>query len=454
MPSGFTSRSLQSVRRVGPESSRKLRIAEDLKDKGFSSAANQMAYEAAQIKASESPIDTPTQRRAREAAQEAIAIGQQAAIKGDFDPAAVVAPMKQQFFGAVENLPREQRAALLNRFEPQFRKQRMDNMAEQQSFLQLKDAQRKAKINQDIDAVKVQVQQRLAEIDPLAPAKEQSRQIQKIVRQNPSVLGDMPTVRNINLMYDPINRELSAQQGREASQFQAGISTISSLANKGVFKPELLKSITSGKEFDTVMQEASAINQRLNARTANTDFQEDLITQLQKGTVADIDAVVNQGAFSGASANTILELNLLRNIKNREEKGEAVDVRLKQIEQFKSFGKSILSMSGYKETDDSDFSNEIKGALTYFFSVYRGGVVEIYKTLGGGFPLSTDKKGNTITLQQAVGTRPTEASIKNGILKEIKTPDEYQAFLTALGAKIAFGGKERRSSAEKISTKF
>ena len=111
-------------------------------------------------------------------------------------------------------------------------------------------------------------------------------------------------------------------------------------------------------------------------------------------------------------------------------------------------------MSGYKETDDSDFSNEIKGALTYFFSVYRGGVVEIYKTLGGGFPLSTDKKGNTITLQQAVGTRPTEASIKNGILKEIKTPDEYQAFLTALGAKIAFGGKERRSSAEKIPTKF
>lgn len=454
MPTGFTSRSLQSVRRVGPESSRKLRIAEDLKDKGFTSAANQVAYEAAQIKASESPIDTPTQRRARESAKEAIAIGQQAAIKGDFDPAAVVAPMKQQFFGAVANLPREQRSALLNRFEPQFRKQRMDNMAEQQSFLQLKDAQRKAKINQDIDAVKVQVQQRLAEIDPLAPAKEQSRQIQNIVRQNPSVLGDMPTVRNINLMYDPINRELSAQQGRESSQFQAGISTISSLANKGVFKPELLKAITSGKEFDTVMQEASAINQRLNARTANTDFQEDLITQLQKGTVADIDAAVNQGAFNGASASTSLELNLLRNIKNREEKGEAVDVRLKQIEQFKSFGKSILSMAGYKDTDTSDFSNEIKGALTYFFSVYRGGAEEIYKNLGGGFPLSTDKKGNTITLQQAVGTRPTKVSIENGIIKYIKTPDDYQGFLTALGAKIAFGGKEKLSDAEKIPTKF
>lgn len=86
MPTGFTSRSLQSVRRVGPESSRKLRIAEDLKDKGFTSAANQVAYEAAQIKASESPIDTPTQRRARESAKEAIAIGQQAAIKETLIP--------------------------------------------------------------------------------------------------------------------------------------------------------------------------------------------------------------------------------------------------------------------------------------------------------------------------------------------------------------------------------
>ena len=115
-----------------------------------------------------------------------------------------------------------------------------------------------------VSAVKVQVQQRLAEIDPLAPAKEQSRQIQNIVRQNPSVLGDMATVRNINMMYEPINRELSAQQGREASQFQAKISTAASLANKGVYKPELLKSISSGKEFDAFLQGAAQASKEIS----------------------------------------------------------------------------------------------------------------------------------------------------------------------------------------------
>ena len=451
MPTGFTSRSAQSVRRVGPESSRKLRIAEDLKDKGFASAANQVAYEAAQIKASESPIDTPTQRRAREAAKEAIAIGQQAAIKGDFDPAAVVAPMKQQFFGAVANLPREQRSALLNRFEPQFRKQRMENMAEQQSFLQLKDAQRKAKVNQDIDAVKVQVQQRLAEIDPLAPAKEQSRQIQNIVRQNPSVLGDMATVRNINMMYEPINRELSAQQGREASQFQAKISTAASLANKGVYKPELLKSISSGKEFDAFLQGAAQASKEINTQTSTSKFQEDLLSDLSRQPQTSLIEAMESGAFRGASPSTLVRLKLLAAMKDREARGEATSTTITIINDFKDNGVKLLSHSATKQTDDPKAIKQgVHNMLRAFFNTLGGGALEVYKTLGSAFPLTQDEKGNVITLQQAVGTRPNEASIISGVLKHVDTIDEYRNFLTSLQAKLEFG-QQRRSSPNAVT---
>ena len=120
----FTSRSLRAVRRLGPESSRLLKDAEDLKDRGFSSAANQIALQAAQIKQSESPVDTPALRESREAAQRAIAMGQQIAVQGDFDPAEVVAPLKQKFFGSLSGLSSAQQSAMLNRFEPEFRKQK------------------------------------------------------------------------------------------------------------------------------------------------------------------------------------------------------------------------------------------------------------------------------------------------------------------------------------------
>ena len=441
MPSGYTSRSLQSVRRVGPESSRLLRIAEDLKDKGFLPAANKIAADAAGIKVSESPVDNPMQRQAREAAQQAIAVGQQAAIQGDFNPAAVVAPMKQQFFGAVNNLPIQQRNALLNRFEPQFREQRMQNMVEQQSFLQLKDAQRKAKMNQDIDAVKVQVQQRLAQINPLATAKEKSKQIQSIVRQNPNVLGDMATVRNINMMYEPINKELSAEQGREASKFQAGISMAASLANKGVINKQLLKSIGSGKDFSSLLEQAATENTKLNARTSSSKFHDDLLTQLSKGTINDIKSSVREGLFNGASLNTLRSLQVLETIKSREANGEAIDVRIKQIENFKTQGKDILSSSGYKGTTFEDFPKYIRAALTYFLAIYQGGAIEIFKNLGGSFPLTDDK-----SFQEAVGSNPNKKDIENAILNNITDPDSYQNFLTAIQSNILFKDKPTKSS--------
>ena len=102
----FSSRSRQSIRRVGPDSSRTRKVLEEVAP--FSQkAADILAVQFANEKLSESGVDSPLQQKARDNFKQALAVGEQVAMQGDFDPANAIAPVKMQNFGA--NLPFDQR---------------------------------------------------------------------------------------------------------------------------------------------------------------------------------------------------------------------------------------------------------------------------------------------------------------------------------------------------------
>ena len=243
----FTSRSLEGVRRVTPESSKYLRIAEDLKDKGFTSAANKMASTAANIKASESPVDTPMQREARESAQRAISMGKQLAIQGDFDPADVVAPLKSRFFNAAQSLPSHQQTALLNRFAPEFRKQSILNQQEQKSFLELKEAQRKSRLNQAADALQVPVSNRLEQILNSSDTDQKKfSNIQSTMLQNPQALGSPIVAKLFQTSLSSVSDKLDAKRSKEAMDTQVRGNMLYQLARSG--DVEGIKALQKGQE--------------------------------------------------------------------------------------------------------------------------------------------------------------------------------------------------------------
>ena len=208
----FSSRSRQSIRRVGPDSSRTRKVLEEVAP--FSQkAADILAVQFANEKLSESGVDIPLQQKARDNFKQALAVGEQVAMQGDFDPANAIAPVKMQNFGA--NLPFDQRIDLINRFAPQARQQRVNNLKEHKLFFDLKEAQRKAKVFQEADAVKIQVQQRLANIDPLAKPQEQLDSMVDIITKSPEALGDPRLAQSIKFKWDDTFNRVNKAESRK-----------------------------------------------------------------------------------------------------------------------------------------------------------------------------------------------------------------------------------------------
>lgn len=448
MASEFTSRSLQSVRRVGPESSRILRIADDLKEKGFAQAANQVALEGAAVKMSESPVDTPMQRQAREAAQRALTVGRQAAIQGDFDPAAVIAPMKQQFFGALGNLPLHKQTALLNRFEPEFREQRLLNIKEQQSFLELKEAQRKGKMAQAADAAKVQVQQQLADIDPLMPPKKQAQAVRNIVTNNPEALADDVTLRSISMVMDDVNKGRAARQSRSNMEFNARINMLQNRASAGADESVINKILRGKGGLKGAALEVAKSAKEQRIRGAETDYYTDLLTDLEKSDYRGVLSFEKDFKGKETRANP-MQRELYDSLTRRkllEEGGATVDRTVEIIDTQLKYLDSIIRIK-----DDGTNVVDVSKEITSLLSTLMEKVVPAQRmvaTLGRGYKL-VDKKGNLHPITDLI---KKHGSAEQAILKTVTTPSSFALLMGALSQNIT-ASKNIKSSDLKAADK-
>ena len=208
----FTSVSLQGVRPITPLSSRLRRASE--KYEGAAKSAMQM--ESAKEKIFETKMGTsnPYKRSVQESAQKALIASQQAAIQGNYNDD-IVGPLRQEFFTGADNLPTYQQTALYNRYTPEIMQQQMLGQQQQKSFLQLKDAQRKARMAQAADALQAPVSQRLEEIMGSGTSlKQKYNDIQQSLLSNPAALGS-PLLASL---YDTTLRSVGSQLSDKQKQ--------------------------------------------------------------------------------------------------------------------------------------------------------------------------------------------------------------------------------------------
>ena len=209
----FTSVSLQGVRPITPLSSRLRRASEHYE--GAAKSAMQM--ESAKEKIFETKMGTsnPYKRSVQESAQKALIASQQAAIQGNYNDD-IVGPLRQEFFTGADNLPTYQQAALYNRYTPEIMQQQMLGQQQQKSFLQLKDAQRKARMAQAADALQAPVSQRLEEIMGSGTSlKQKYNDIQQSLFSNPAALGSPLLASLYQTSLQTVGSQLSDKQKQD-----------------------------------------------------------------------------------------------------------------------------------------------------------------------------------------------------------------------------------------------
>ena len=209
----FTSVSLQGVRPITPLSSRLRRASEDYE--GAAKSAMQM--ESAKEKIFETKMGTsnPYKRSVQESAQKALIARQQAAIQGNYNDD-IVGPLRQEFFTGADNLPTYQQTALYNRYTPEIMQQQMLGQQQQKSFLQLKDAQRKARMAQAADALQAPVSQRLEEIMGSGTSlKQKYNDIQQSLFSNPAALGSPLLASLYQTSLQTVGSQLSDKQKQD-----------------------------------------------------------------------------------------------------------------------------------------------------------------------------------------------------------------------------------------------
>jgi len=385
----FTSRSRQSIRRVGPDSSRTRRVLEEVAP--FSQkAADLLAVQFAKEKLSESPVDSPLQRKARDQFKQALAVGEQVAMQGDFDPANAIAPMRMQNFGA--NLPFDQRIDLINRFAPEMRNQRINNLKEHKAFLDLREAQRKAKVFQEADAVKVQVQQRLANIDPLAKPQMQLDSMLDIITQTPEALGDPRLAQSIKFKWDDTFNRVNKAESRKYARKQTELSLALAAAKAGD-KNLVLSIFKKGNEGKKGGKELSKLGQTAMglAETTQTKQQKDAISKTnesilneleQSGTTLDQLNVIEPMVSPTLDSNQKFRFEIIKKLKKKKDTGERLDERISEL----STNSQVLSGLGENANDDI-----IKSFLDIVFN--RFGKEQGAKNIVSLFPDNIKFKG-------------------------------------------------------------
>tara|TARA_Y100000401_G_scaffold35292_1_gene26338 strand:+ start:3034 stop:4404 length:1371 start_codon:yes stop_codon:yes gene_type:complete len=414
----FSSRSRQSIRRVGPDSSRTRKVLEEVAP--FSQkAADILAVQFANEKLSESGVDSPLQQKARDNFKQALAVGEQVAMQGDFDPANAIAPVKMQNFGA--NLPFDQRIDLINRFAPQARQQRVNNLKEHKLFFDLKEAQRKAKVFQEADAVKIQVQQRLANIDPLAKPQEQLDSMVDIITKSPEALGDPRLAQSIKFKWDDTFNRVNKAESRKYARKQTELNLALAAAKAGD-KNLVLSIFKKGKQgqegLSKLGQTAVGLAEATQSKQQSEALgktNESILNELeQSGTTYDQLLTIEPMISGTLDGSQKFRFDIIKKLKEKKANGEIVDDKINEL-QVRSTSLASIPKEAVNETI-------IKSFLDVLFDAFQTSQVGGAKNIVSLFP--NDFNFMEITNKDVA---LTEEDLRKKITNSIYVSDPEQA---------------------------
>ena len=181
-------------------SSQMRRASRRLRKQGYASQAGQMALASEQARMNEPTVMRPEHRAFEMQAQELFTESQRRAAQPDFDYERDIAPLRGEFFSSLagSGMTTAEQAGYRRRYEPQ-----LSNLDKDQSaFLQLQEAQRRAREQRRMESLTPVVAQRLKGLlDPNKTDDERSRGLMDVVTDYPEALRD-PATTNLISAFD------------------------------------------------------------------------------------------------------------------------------------------------------------------------------------------------------------------------------------------------------------
>lgn len=357
----YITRSAQGVRQITPLSSRLRRKSEEFEGAAKSAVQMEAAKEA--LYETKRGMSTQATREAEDAAQRAIMAGQKMAIQGDFNPADIVSPLKQEFFDSVSGLPQFKQAAILDKFTPQFRQQSLQNMQEQKSFLQLREAQRKARLTQAADALQVPVSQRIEQIMSSGDNnKIKLNNLQQSLFQNPEALGNPLVATLYDTAFKNVGDKLEARQKKKTmrqAQESNMIAQAVAAGNTDVINALRGDKTKGGKRvYNTALTLAEATKKSKEDLQKAKEFAA-LITDLRGADPNSFNEITSR--LTAPTQIQERQLALLRIKKANELQGIKSDKQLEALEEFASRAASLLrTVDEFETADDEDLTELIQ----------------------------------------------------------------------------------------------
>lgn len=357
----YITRSAQGVRQITPLSSRLRRQSEELEGAAKSAVQMEAAKEA--LYETKRGMSTQATREAEDAAQRAIMAGQKMAIQGDFNPADIVSPLRQEFFDSVSGLPQFKQAAILDKFTPQFRQQSLQNMQEQKSFLQLREAQRKARLTQAADALQVPVSQRIEQIMSSGDNnKIKLNNLQQSLFQNPEALGNPLVATLYDTAFKNVGDKLEARQKKKTmrqAQESNMIAQAVAAGNTDVINALRGDKTKGGKRvYNTALTLAEATKKSKEDLQKAKEFAA-LIPDLRGADPNSFNEITSR--LTAPTQIQERQLALLRIKKANELQGITSDKQLEALEEFASRAASLLrTVDEFETADDEDLTELIQ----------------------------------------------------------------------------------------------
>lgn len=357
----YITRSAQGVRQITPLSSRLRRESEELEGAAKSAVQMEAAKEA--VYETKRGMSTQATREAEDAAQRAIMAGQKMAIQGDFNPADIVSPLRQEFFDSVSGLPQFKQAAILDKFTPQFRQQSLQNMQEQKSFLQLREAQRKARLTQAADALQVPVSQRIEQIMSSGDNnKIKLNNLQQSLFQNPEALGNPLVATLYDTAFKNVGDKLEARQKKKTmrqAQESNMIAQAVAAGNTDVINALRGDKTKGGKRvYNTALTLAEATKKSKEDLQKAKEFAA-LIPDLRGADPNSFNEITSR--LTAPTQIQERQLALLRIKKANELQGITSDKQLEALEEFASRAASLLrTVDEFETADDEDLTELIQ----------------------------------------------------------------------------------------------
>ena len=357
----YITRSAQGVRQITPLSSRLRRQSEEFEGAAKSAVQMEAAKEA--LYETKRGMSTQATREAEDAAQRAIMAGQKMAIQGDFNPADIVSPLRQEFFDSVSGLPQFKQAAILDKYTPQFRQQSLQNMQEQKSFLQLREAQRKARLTQAADALQVPVSQRIEQIMSSGDNnKIKLNNLQQSLFQNPEALGNPLVATLYDTAFKNVGDKLEARQKKKTmrqAQESNMIAQAVAAGNTDVINALRGDKTKGGKRvYNTALTLAEATKKSKEDLQKAKEFAA-LIPDLRGADPNSFNEITSR--LTAPTQIQERQLALLRIKKANELQGITSDKQLEALEEFASRAASLLrTVDEFETADDEDLTELIQ----------------------------------------------------------------------------------------------